>query len=144
MDGDDIGKWLQQQKQPPTWARLLPEQQARLTGLVVEPVQAPPPGPTASRAGRTEQGAAGIPLRIEELDHRSDQREGIHHVVPGVLGAGDSVCTGVTAEGTRDWVTVPGEELGVRVPDRGEDAGDLELVIVQRELDAFGLEAVTS
>ncbi|MEU2394989.1 hypothetical protein [Streptomyces sp. NPDC007369] len=25
MDGDDVGKWLQQQKQPATWARLLPE-----------------------------------------------------------------------------------------------------------------------
>ncbi|MFD8211488.1 helicase associated domain-containing protein [Streptomyces sp. NPDC059695] len=24
FDGDDIGKWLQQQKQPATWARLLP------------------------------------------------------------------------------------------------------------------------
>ncbi|MGI5430860.1 helicase associated domain-containing protein [Streptomyces sp. CA-179760] len=30
MDGDDLGKWLQQQKQPATWARLLPEQQERL------------------------------------------------------------------------------------------------------------------
>ncbi|KJY15769.1 helicase, partial [Streptomyces sp. NRRL S-444] len=27
MDGDDIGRWLQQQKQPATWARLVPEQQ---------------------------------------------------------------------------------------------------------------------
>jgi hypothetical protein len=23
MDGDDLGKWLQQQKQPAVWARLL-------------------------------------------------------------------------------------------------------------------------
>lgn len=31
MDGDDIGTWLQRQKQPGTWARLLPEQQERLS-----------------------------------------------------------------------------------------------------------------
>ncbi|MFE0726461.1 MULTISPECIES: hypothetical protein [Streptomyces] len=33
MDGDDIGKWFQQQKQPGNCARLLPEQQQRLTKL---------------------------------------------------------------------------------------------------------------
>ncbi|MFD8632653.1 helicase associated domain-containing protein, partial [Streptomyces sp. NPDC059656] len=33
FDGDDIGKWLRQQKQPATWARLLPKQPARLTAL---------------------------------------------------------------------------------------------------------------
>ncbi|AWZ05923.1 hypothetical protein DRB96_12165 [Streptomyces sp. ICC1] len=29
FDGDDVGKWLQQQKQPATWARLLPPSQHR-------------------------------------------------------------------------------------------------------------------
>ncbi|WP_432215502.1 helicase associated domain-containing protein [Streptomyces subrutilus] len=43
MDGDDLGKWLQQQKQPATWARLRPEQQERLTKLGVQPVQASSP-----------------------------------------------------------------------------------------------------
>ncbi|MEU9663576.1 DEAD/DEAH box helicase [Streptomyces chartreusis] len=52
MDGDDIGKWLQQQKQPGTWTRLLPEQQERLTTLGVTPIQAPFPAPAAA-AGRT-------------------------------------------------------------------------------------------
>ncbi|MFE0201304.1 Helicase associated domain protein, partial [[Kitasatospora] papulosa] len=52
MDGDDIGRWLQQQKQPATWARLLPEQQERLTALGVEPAQAPPPAPAADRAAK--------------------------------------------------------------------------------------------
>jgi hypothetical protein len=50
MDGDDIGKWLQQQKQPGTWAQLLPEQQERLSTLGVQPVQAPSPAPVAARA----------------------------------------------------------------------------------------------
>ncbi|EFL19402.1 conserved hypothetical protein [Streptomyces sp. C] len=62
MDGDDIGKWLQQQKQPATWARLLPEQQERLTTLGVQPDQAPSPAPTGSRGAKgADQGAAGIP-----------------------------------------------------------------------------------
>lgn len=52
FDGDDIGKWLRQQKQPATWARLLPEQQERLTKLGVEPAQSPPPAPAAARGGR--------------------------------------------------------------------------------------------
>ncbi|MEU1050713.1 Helicase associated domain protein [Streptomyces sp. NPDC005897] len=45
MDGDDIGKWLQQQGQPTIWARLLPEQQERLSQLGVTPVEAPSPSP---------------------------------------------------------------------------------------------------
>jgi hypothetical protein len=44
-DGDDIGKWLQQQKQPGTWKQLSTEQQKRLHGLGVQPVEAPSPAP---------------------------------------------------------------------------------------------------
>jgi superfamily II DNA or RNA helicase len=55
MDGDDIGKWLQQQKQPATWARLLPEQQERLSTLGIKPTEAPSPAPAA---GRTAKGSA--------------------------------------------------------------------------------------
>ncbi|MFF9139862.1 Helicase associated domain protein [Streptomyces albogriseolus] len=54
MDGDDIGRWLQRQKQPSTWARLLPEQQERLTQLGVQPAEAQSPAP----AGTTPAGAA--------------------------------------------------------------------------------------
>lgn len=61
MDGDDIGKWLQQQKQPAAWARLLPEQQERLTKLGVQPAQAPSPTPAVSRGAKgAEQSAAGV------------------------------------------------------------------------------------
>jgi hypothetical protein len=49
MDGDDIGKWLQQQKQSGIWVRLLPEQQERLTALGVKPLEAPSPAPAAAR-----------------------------------------------------------------------------------------------
>ncbi len=50
FDGDDLGKWLQRQKQPSTWAQLTTEQQERLTRLGVQPTQAPAPTPTATRA----------------------------------------------------------------------------------------------
>lgn len=50
MDGDDIGKWLQRQKQPGTWAQLSTEQQERLSRLGVKPAQAPSPAPMATRS----------------------------------------------------------------------------------------------
>ncbi|EFL12749.1 TtrA [Streptomyces sp. C] len=82
MDGDDIGKWLQHQKQPATWARLLPEQQARLTKLGVQPDQTPSPAPVASRAEKGpskaqqafQRGLAALTQWIE--------REGAHRPVP--------------------------------------------------------------
>ncbi|MFF4188896.1 helicase associated domain-containing protein [Streptomyces sp. NPDC001691] len=54
FDGDDIGRWLQQQKQPNTWAQLSSEQQERLTALGIK-AEAPSPVPAASR---TEKGPA--------------------------------------------------------------------------------------
>jgi superfamily II DNA or RNA helicase len=50
MDGDDIGRWLQQQRKPSAWAQLSTEQQERLTRLGVQPDQAPSPAPAAARA----------------------------------------------------------------------------------------------
>ncbi|MFG2123982.1 Helicase associated domain protein [Streptomyces sp. NPDC048710] len=52
MDGDDLGKWLQRQKQPSTWAQLSPEQQERLSQLGVAPLEAPSPAPTAAGAAK--------------------------------------------------------------------------------------------
>ncbi|WP_030083996.1 helicase associated domain-containing protein [Streptomyces decoyicus] len=43
FDGDDLGVWLQRQKDPATWARLSTEQQQRLTALGVQAAQAPSP-----------------------------------------------------------------------------------------------------
>ncbi|MFI8194804.1 Helicase associated domain protein [Streptomyces sp. NPDC085946] len=45
MDSDDIGRWLQRQKQPATWKLLSPEQQERLSKLGVQPFEAPSPAP---------------------------------------------------------------------------------------------------
>ncbi|MEU7620698.1 Helicase associated domain protein, partial [Micromonospora rifamycinica] len=52
MDGDDIGRWLQQQKQPPTWGQLSTEQQERLTRLGTKPLKAPSPAPADGRAAK--------------------------------------------------------------------------------------------
>ncbi|KMO95690.1 helicase [Streptomyces roseus] len=86
LDGDDIGRWLQQQKQPANWARLLPEQQARLTVLGVQPDQAPSPAPAAS------PGAKG-PSKAQQAFQRGltaltqwIEREGAHRPVPRAHG----------------------------------------------------------
>ncbi|MEV6594123.1 DEAD/DEAH box helicase [Streptomyces acidicola] len=50
FEGDDIGRWLQRQTQPGTWAQLSNEQQERLSQLGVQPLEAPSPAPTAKRA----------------------------------------------------------------------------------------------
>lgn len=52
FDGDDIGRWLERQKQPGTWAQLSPERQERLTRLGVMPLEPPSPAPAAKRAAR--------------------------------------------------------------------------------------------
>ncbi|WP_327372369.1 DEAD/DEAH box helicase [Streptomyces sp. NBC_01217] len=49
FEGDDIGRWLERQKNPGTWAQLLPEQQERLSKLGVQPAEAPAPAPAAAR-----------------------------------------------------------------------------------------------
>ncbi|MFJ9810672.1 Helicase associated domain protein [Streptomyces sp. NPDC101158] len=50
FDGDDIGRWLQQQRKPSTWKQLSEEQQQRLLKLGLQPDQAPAPAPTAHTA----------------------------------------------------------------------------------------------
>ncbi|MEU0657425.1 Helicase associated domain protein [Streptomyces albogriseolus] len=82
MDGDDIGRWLRQQKQPGTWTRLLPVQQERLTTLGVAPLEVLAAVPAAGRAakgpGKAQQafqrGLAALTQWVE--------REGAHRPVP--------------------------------------------------------------
>ncbi|MFE1546550.1 Helicase associated domain protein [Streptomyces sp. NPDC058718] len=105
MDGDDIGKWLQQQKQPATWTRLLPEQQERLTTLGVQPLEKPSPTP----AGRAAKG----PSKAQQAFQRGltaltqwVEREGADRPVP--RGHGEPI----TVDGETEPVTV---KLGVWV-----------------------------
>ncbi|MFF9607383.1 Helicase associated domain protein [Streptomyces sp. NPDC014684] len=51
-DDDDLGRWLQRQKQPATWTQLSTEQQRRLTKLGVTPAEAPSPAPAAQGAAK--------------------------------------------------------------------------------------------
>ncbi|WP_406290679.1 Helicase associated domain protein [Streptomyces sp. NBC_00209] len=52
FEGDDVGTWLQQQKQSATWAQLTPEQRDRLTKLGIQ-------GPVTPRATKGPPGKAG-------------------------------------------------------------------------------------
>jgi hypothetical protein len=80
MDGDDIGRWLERQKQPGTWAQLSTEQQQRLTDLGVQPLETPSPAPAAKRStkgpskGAFQRGLAALAQWI--------QREGTQKAVP--------------------------------------------------------------
>ncbi|MFJ3861367.1 Helicase associated domain protein [Streptomyces sp. NPDC090085] len=105
-DGDDIGRWLQQQRQPATWARLLPEQQTRLTALGVEPAQAPPPAPAASRTAKGPNKAQQAFQRGLTALTQWVEREGADRPVPRAHGEE------VTVEGEAEPVVV---KLGVWV-----------------------------
>lgn len=81
-DGDDIGRWLQQQKQPATWARLLPEQQERLTALGVQPHQKLSPAPAAGRGAKGPSKAQQAFQRGLTALTQWVEREGAHRPVP--------------------------------------------------------------
>ncbi|MEV6583747.1 helicase associated domain-containing protein, partial [Streptomyces sp. NPDC051582] len=105
-DGDDIGRWLQQQKQPATWARLLPEQQERLTALGVQPDQAPAPAPAASREAKGPSKAQQAFQRGLAALAQWVEREGADRPVPRAHGEE------ITVEGEAEPVVV---KLGVWV-----------------------------
>ncbi|PWI05766.1 helicase [Streptomyces sp. NWU339] len=106
MDGDDIGRWLQRQKQPGTWAQLSDEQQERLSGLGVQPLEIPSPAPATPRATKGpakaqqafQRGLAALAQWVE--------REGAHRPVP--RGHSEQI----TIDGQTEPVTV---RLGVWV-----------------------------
>ncbi|WP_024757528.1 DEAD/DEAH box helicase [Streptomyces exfoliatus] len=52
FDGDDLGKWLERQRNPGTWAQLSHEQQERLTTLGITPLEVPSPAPAAQRTAK--------------------------------------------------------------------------------------------
>jgi superfamily II DNA or RNA helicase len=82
FDGDDLGRWLHRQKQPGTWAQLLPEQQRRLSKLGVQRDQAPPPAPEAARAAKGPSKAQAAFQRGLTALAQWIEREGAHRPVP--------------------------------------------------------------
>ncbi|WP_030619304.1 DEAD/DEAH box helicase [Streptomyces fulvoviolaceus] len=106
FEGDDIGRWLQRQKQPGTWAQLSTEQQDRLSGLGVQPAEAPSPAPAAARAtkglGKAQQAfQRGVQALAQWVE-----REGADRPVP--RGHGEEI----TVDGEAEPVVV---KLGVWV-----------------------------
>ncbi|MEU1352118.1 Helicase associated domain protein [Streptomyces sp. NPDC005795] len=82
MDGDDIGRWLERQKNPGTWAQLLPEQRERLTALGIQAPAAPSPAPaaigTAKGSGKAQQAfQRGLAALMQWVE-----REGADRPVP--------------------------------------------------------------
>ncbi|MFF8592765.1 Helicase associated domain protein [Streptomyces sp. NPDC015220] len=82
MDGDDLGKWLQRQRNAATWAQLSTEQQERLTRLGIKPLQAPPPAPAAGRAARGPSKAQKAFQRGLAALTQWAEREGAQRPVP--------------------------------------------------------------
>lgn len=82
MDGDDIGRWLERQKQPGTWKLLSSEQQERLSALGVKPTEQPAPAPAAAGATKGpskaqqafQRGLAALAQWVEREGHRAVPR----------------------------------------------------------------------
>ncbi|MFC9118104.1 Helicase associated domain protein [Streptomyces sp. NPDC057092] len=104
FEGDDLGKWLQRQKNPGTWAQLSQEQQERLTALGVQPAQAPTPAPAATRATKSPSKAQQAFQRGLAALAQWVEREGARRPVP--RGHTEEI----TVDGETDPVTV---KLGV-------------------------------
>ncbi|MEU2359060.1 Helicase associated domain protein, partial [Streptomyces misionensis] len=82
FEGDDIGRWLQRQKNPGTWAQLLPEQQERLAKLGVQPDQTPVPAPAACRGAKGPNKAQAAFQRGLAALAQWVEREGADRPVP--------------------------------------------------------------
>ncbi|MEU1558500.1 helicase associated domain-containing protein, partial [Streptomyces scabiei] len=95
MDSDDIGKWLQQQKQPAIWARLLPKQQERLTALGVKPLEEPSAAPAAGRAKGPSKAQQAFQRGLAALAQWVE-REGADRPVP--RGHSEEIAVDVEAE----------------------------------------------
>ncbi len=82
FDGDDIGRWLERQKQPGTWAQLSTAQQERLSQLGIKPLEAPSPAPAAKRATKGPSKAQQAFQRGLAALAQWVEREGAHRPVP--------------------------------------------------------------
>ncbi|MFC8419214.1 helicase associated domain-containing protein, partial [Streptomyces coelicoflavus] len=100
FEGDDIGRWLERQKNPGTWAQLSTEQQQRLAKLGVQPAQAPSPAPAAARATKGPSTAQAAFQRGLTALTQWVEREGADRPVP---------------RGHSEEITVDGEPATVKL-----------------------------
>ncbi|MCP3819805.1 Helicase associated domain protein [Streptomyces sp. A3M-1-3] len=105
FEGDDLGKWLERQKQPGTWAQLSTEQQERLSRLGVQPVEAPSAVPAAKGAKGPSKAQQAFQRGVQALAQWVE-REGAGRPVPR------SHSEEITADGEPEPVLV---KLGVWV-----------------------------
>ncbi|MDT0432934.1 DEAD/DEAH box helicase [Streptomyces salyersiae] len=82
FEGDDLGKWLQRQKNPGTWAQLLPEQQERLSKLGMQPAESASPAPAAARTTKGPSKAQAAFQRGLAALAQWVEREGVDRPVP--------------------------------------------------------------
>ncbi|MGW7055147.1 Helicase associated domain protein [Streptomyces sp. NPDC054887] len=82
FEGDDIGRWLQQQRKPATWTQLSAEQQERLSRLGVQPDQAPPAAQAAARSTKGPSKAQQAFQRGLTALTQWIEREGVDRPVP--------------------------------------------------------------
>lgn len=82
FEGDDIGRWLERQKNPGTWAQMSTEQQEQLAKLGVQPAQAPPPAPAAPRTANGPSKAQQAFQRGLAALAQWVEREGVDRPVP--------------------------------------------------------------
>ncbi|MEW2120889.1 Helicase associated domain protein [Streptomyces sp. NPDC005474] len=82
FEGDDLGRWVERQKQPGTWAQLSTEQQVRLSRLGVQPLEAPSPAPAAVPSAMGPSKAQQAFQRGLEALAQWVEREGAHRPVP--------------------------------------------------------------
>ncbi|MFH9670641.1 Helicase associated domain protein, partial [Streptomyces globisporus] len=82
FEGDDIGRWLERQKNPGTWAQLSAEQQERLTRLGIKPVEALSPAPAVKGATEGQSKAQQAFQRGLAALTQWVEREGADRPVP--------------------------------------------------------------
>ncbi|ROQ72576.1 Helicase associated domain protein [Streptomyces sp. ADI92-24] len=107
FEGDDLGKWLQRQKNPGTWTQLSTEQQEQLSKLGMQPDQAPSPAPAAARTTKSPSKAQQAFQRGLTALAQWVEREGANRPVP------HGHTEEIAVDGETEPVTV---KLGVWIP----------------------------
>ncbi|KES02927.1 helicase [Streptomyces toyocaensis] len=91
MDGDDIGRWLQQQRR--SWTELSEEQQQRLAALGVKPAERPAPVTAAKGARKTSAFQRGMTALTQYIQREGRTVVGRAHIE--VLPDGSAIKLGV-------------------------------------------------
>ncbi|MEJ8653705.1 Helicase associated domain protein [Streptomyces sp. MS1.AVA.3] len=96
FEGDDLGKWLERQKNPGSWAQLSSGQQERLSALGVQPSEAPSPALAATRTTKGPSKAQQAFQRGVAALAQWVEREGAGRSVP--RGHGEPIAVDGEAE----------------------------------------------